>query len=183
LNPYEEFQRYKHHPAISAALEGGKRLAYGARALVKGGLQALPRLHFPGGLLVGDNAGFLNFLKLKGTHTAIRSGMLAAQTLIDALAQDEPPRDLVAYQQAFEASSLHEELHKVRNCGPAVHKFGTLPGAAYSWFDQAICGGRLPFTLHDKRADHTVLQQADHARKLQYPKPDNVLSFDRLSSV
>src|SRR5690606_7489716 len=130
LNPYEEFQRMKHHPLYAAILKGGKRISYGARALTKGGLQALPRLAFPGGILVGDDAGFLNFLKLKGSHTAIKSGMLAAESLIEAFADENQPAVLDSYQDKFKASWLFEELHQVRNCGPAVHKWGTLLGSA-----------------------------------------------------
>jgi electron-transferring-flavoprotein dehydrogenase len=183
LSPYEEFQRLKHHPRISSILTGGKRIAYGARALVKGGLQSLPRLVFPGGLLVGDNAGFLNFLKLKGTHIAISSGILAAEALFPLLQNAPKDRTPLAYQEAFEKSALHEELHRIRNCGPAIHKLGMLAGAAFTWLDQTLFRGRLPFTLQDRTPDHAALRQADHCRKIDYPKPDNTLSFDRLSSV
>src|SRR5690606_37200879 len=131
LSPFEEFQRMKQHPLYAAVLREGKRVSYGARALTKGGLQSLPRLVFPGGLLVGDDAGTLNVLKLKGTHTAMKSGMLAASTLCTALQEgDAAPAELVGYQAAFEASWIHEELQRTRNCGPALHRFGTLPGAA-----------------------------------------------------
>ncbi|MDR0781877.1 MAG: NAD(P)/FAD-dependent oxidoreductase, partial [Pseudomonadales bacterium] len=131
LSPYEEFQRYKQHPVLATILRGGKRLSYGARASVKGGLQALPKLYFPGGILVGDAAGFLNTLKLKGVHTAMHSGLLAAEALFAALQHESPPRELVAYQEAFAASALRTELHKTRNVGPALHKLGTLCGAAF----------------------------------------------------
>jgi len=183
LSPFEEFQRYKHHPAIAGILKKGKRLNYGARALVKGGLQALPRLVFPGGVLVGDNAGFLNFLKLKGTHTAIRSGMLAAEALIGALQQATRPPKLDGYQSAFDTSALQEELHKVRNCGPAVHRYGTLLGAGFSWLDQTLFKGRLPFTLQDPVPDHAALKQVDHVSRITYTRPDNVLGFDKAGSV
>ncbi|MDR2212583.1 MAG: electron transfer flavoprotein-ubiquinone oxidoreductase, partial [Pseudomonadales bacterium] len=183
LSPFEEFQRYKHHPVIAEVLKNGKRLSYGARASVKGGLQALPKLYFPGGILVGDDAGFLNVLKLKGTHTAMHSGLLAAEALFAALGQQTPPGELSDYQRNFETSSLHKELHKSRNVGPALHKLGTLPGAAFSWFDQTLCRGKLPFTLRDGAPDHATLQDVAHARALTYAKPDNVLSFDRLSSL
>ena len=183
LSPYEEFQRMKLHPRISATLKGGKRISYGARALVKGGLQSLPDLTFPGGLLVGDNAGFLNFLKLKGTHTAISSGILAADTLFPLLGcETRAPRPL-AYQRAFERSALYSELFRIRNCGPAIHKLGMLAGSAFTWLDQTVFAGRLPFTLRDRVPDHAALRQADHCPKIDYPKPDNKLSFDRLSSV
>jgi len=182
LNPYEEFQRMKHHPVYANLLQGGKRLNYGARALVKGGLQALPQLAFPGGLLVGDDAGFLNFLKLKGSHTALKSGMLAAESLLEALTQDTPPAQINSYEQHFRASWLFTELHQVRNCGPLVHRFGTLAGAAFTWLDQLL-QGRLPFTLGDTVPDHATLKPAEKAPHIIYPKPDNVLSFDLLSSV
>ena len=183
LNPYEEFQRMKHHPVFAQVLQGGKRLAYGARALVKGGLQSLPKLVFPGGLLVGDDAGFLNMLKLKGTHTAIRSGMLAADALWQALQLPEPPTVLSAYAQSFNKSALRDELHQVRNCGPALHKFGTLAGSAFTWMDQTIFNGKLPFTMRDSTPDYATLKAAEKAPQISYPKHDNVLSFDLLSSV
>jgi electron-transferring-flavoprotein dehydrogenase len=180
LNPFEEFQRMKLHPVYANLLTGGKRLSYGARAIAKGGLQALPKLAFPGGVLVGDDAGFLNFLKIKGTHTALKSGMLAAEALLEGLQQNTAVLD--SYQSRFASSWLHEELHTVRNCGPAVHKFGTFFGAAFSWVDQ-LFGGRLPYTLKDMTPDHATLKPAEKAPRIAYPKPDNVLTFDRLSSV
>jgi electron-transferring-flavoprotein dehydrogenase len=182
LSPFEEFQRMKQHPVFAAVLREGKRVSYGARALVKGGLQSLPRLVFPGGLLVGDDAGTLNFLKIKGTHTAMKSGMLAADTLCAALQGEEAPAELQAYQQAFEQSWAYEELQRARNCGPAMHKFGTLGGSAFAFVDQ-LFQGKLPFTLRDETPDHERLKPADHCQRIAYPKPDNVLSFDRLSSV
>ncbi len=182
LNPFEEFQRMKLHPVYANLLQGGKRLSYGARAIVKGGLQALPKLAFPGGLLVGDDAGFLNFLKIKGTHTALKSGMLAAEALLEGLQQDAAPALLDSYQSKFENSWLRDELHQVRNCGPAVHKFGTFFGAAFSFVDQ-LFRGKLPFTLKDMTHDHATLKPAEKAPRIAYPKPDNVLTFDRLSSV
>ena len=184
LNPFEEFQRMKLHPVYANLLRGGKRLSYGARAIAKGGLQALPKLVFPGGLLVGDDAGFLNFLKIKGSHTALKSGMLAAEALSEGLRQQNAaPALLASYQQKFTASWLHEELYQARNCGPAVHKFGTLLGAAYSFIDQSWFRGKLPFTLKDMTPDHATLKPAEKAPHIAYPKPDNVLTFDRLSSV
>ncbi|MDY6981720.1 MAG: electron transfer flavoprotein-ubiquinone oxidoreductase [Pseudomonadota bacterium] len=182
LNPFEEFQRMKLHPVYANLLRGGKRISYGARAIAKGGLQSLPKLAFPGGVLVGDDAGFVNFLKIKGSHAALKSGMLAAETLIDALMRDDAPAVLDDYERRFAASWLHDELHQQRNCGPAVHKFGTLFGAAYSWFDQ-LFGGKLPFTMKDTTPDHATLKPAEKAPRIEYPKPDNVLTFDRLSSV
>jgi electron-transferring-flavoprotein dehydrogenase len=183
LSPFDEFQRMKQHPAFAATLTGGKRLSYGARALTKGGLQSLPELAFPGGVLVGDDAGFLNFLKIKGTHTAMRSGMLAAEAIAEALTQPTPPLVLDGYARRFAASALRQELHKARNAAPALHRFGTLGGAAFTWFDQSVCSGKLPFTLQDRTPDHQRLRAADHSQRITYAKPDNVLSFDRLSSV
>ena len=182
LSPFEEFQRLKTHPAFASVLGEGRRVSYGARTLVKGGLQSLPKQVFPGGLLVGDDAGTLNFLKLKGTHTAMKSGMLAAAAVFQAL-QSDSPAELLDYQQRFEQSWLHEELHQVRNCGPAMHKFGTLAGAAFCWIDQTLFRGRLPFTLKDQVADHEALKPADQSQRIDYPAPDNRLTFDRLSSV
>jgi electron-transferring-flavoprotein dehydrogenase len=183
LNPFEEFQRMKHHAVFARYLEGGKRLSYGARAITKGGLQALPALAFPGGVLAGDDAGFLNFLKIKGTHTAMKSGMLAAECIAVALQQATPPLVLENYQQEFSRSWLHAELHRCRNAGPAIHKLGMFWGSAFSWFDQTLFKGNLPFTWRDDLPDHEALKAADHSAKIAYPKPDNVLSFDRLSSV
>jgi len=183
LSPYEEFQRMKHHPVFAQVLLGGKRLSYGAKALVKGGLQSLPRLVFPGGLLVGDDAGLLNFLKLKGSHTAIKSGMLAAQALVTALQQSVPPLILETYQTAFTDSTLHKELHLVRNCGPLLHKFGTLAGSALTWMDQTVFKGKLPFTMRETTPDHATLIAVEKAPAIDYPRPDSILSFDRLSSV
>ena len=181
LSPFDEFQRMKQHPVFATVLRGGKRVSYGARALTKGGLQSLPRLVFPGGMLVGDDAGTLNFLKIKGTHTAMKSGMLAADSICAALHGDTPAQ-LDAYQQAFTASWLHEELQRSRNCAPAVHRFGTLAGAAYCFVDQ-LFKGKLPWTLRNSTPDHERLKPADHCARIHYPRPDNVLSFDRLSSV
>ena len=183
LSPFDEFQRFKHHPTIAAALAGGERVAYGARAVVKGGLQALPRTTFPGGALIGDDAGFLNQLKVKGSHTAMKSGMLGAETAFDALAGDDPDAGLEGFDERFRASWLHAELHRSRNVAPAVHRLGTLPGAAFAWFDQTVARGRAPYTLRDPHPDHARLKPAATARRIDYPKPDGVLSFDKPSSV
>ena len=183
LSPFDEFQRFKHHPAIAHALEGGERVAYGARAVVKGGLQALPETTFPGGMLIGDDAGFLNQLKVKGSHTAMKSGMLAAEAVFDALAADEPDLEPERFAERLRGSWLYAELHRSRNVAPAVHRLGTLPGAMYAWFDQTIARGRMPYTLSDPRPDHAQLQPAAKARRIDYPKPDGALSFDKLSSV
>lgn len=184
LSPFEEFQRFKRHPQIRGMLEGGKRLSYGARAIAKGGLNALPRQHFPGGLLLGCDAGTLNFAKIKGSHTAMKSGMLAAETVFEALAGDEPAdRDLRAYATAVRGSWLHEELHRSRNFGPALHRFGIMGGGAFNFVEQNLFRGKLPFTLHDRTTDHASLKPAGECRPIEYPKPDGVIGFDRLSSV
>ncbi|MFQ5634048.1 MAG: electron transfer flavoprotein-ubiquinone oxidoreductase [Gammaproteobacteria bacterium] len=184
LSPFDEFQRWKHHPVIRSALEGGKRIAYGARAVNTGGLQSLPKLAFPGGLLAGCDAGFLNGAKIKGIHTAMKTGMLAAESMFAAIASgDEPPAVLVDYESRVRQSWVYEELHAGRNFGPAQKKFGTLPGAAFTWLDQNVFGGRLPFTLHSMTPDHETLDRADRAKPIDYPKPDGVISFDKLSSV
>ncbi|MBX3707386.1 MAG: electron transfer flavoprotein-ubiquinone oxidoreductase [Pseudomonadales bacterium] len=184
LSPFDEFQRWKQHPLIRETLEGGKRVAYGARAIVKGGLQALPKLTMPGALLVGDDAGFLNVLKIKGSHTAMKSGMLAADTIYGALAAgDAGGSDLVGYRKAFEQSWLHQELESSRNVGPALHKLGVLGGSAYAFLDQFVLRGNAPYTLTDPTPDHATLKAAAEAKPIVYPKPDGVISFDKLSSV
>ena len=183
LSPFDELQRLKHHPLFAQTLAGGTRVAYGARAIVKGGLQALPKLTAPGALLVGDDAGFLNMLKIKGTHTAMKSGMIAAETIFDALARGDVGTDLDDYRARVDTSWLGQELRRARNVGPALHKLGPLLGSKYAWLDQAIARGRMPFTLADRVPDHERLLPANKARRIDYPKPDGVLSFDKLSSV
>ena len=184
LAPFEEFQRWKQHPRIRETLEGGRRIAYGARAVNKGGLQSLPRLIFPGGMLVGCDAGFLNGAKIKGAHTAMKTGMLAAEAVHRALEAGSAGGDeLTGYEDAVRQSWVFEELHRARNFGPAQHKFGTFLGAAFTFIDQNLFGGRLPFTLRNKVPDHESLKPASSAPKIDYPKPDGVISFDRLSSV
>ena len=181
LSPFDEMQRWKHHPLIAEQLEGGTRVSYGARAIVKGGLQALPKLTVPGAALVGDDAGFLNVLKVKGSHTAMKSGMLGAEAVFAALQRGETGTE-VDLQQRFEASWLHDELHSTRNAGPAWHKLGIFFGSAYSFAEQLI-GGKTPWTLQDKVPDHATLKPASEAPQIDYPKPDGKLSFDKLSSV
>jgi electron-transferring-flavoprotein dehydrogenase len=184
VSPFDEFQRFKHHPRIANQLLGGKRVSYGARAIVKGGLPALPKLVVPGGLLIGDDAGFLNMLKIKGSHTAMKSGMLAADAVFEALAGGSAGREeLHGFVDKFEHSWLHEELRVARNAGPAIHKFGTFFGSAFTWIDQTFLRGNAPFTLSDPTPDYATLQKASDAPTIEYPKPDNVLSFDKLSSV
>ena len=184
LSPFDEFQRYKHHPVISQYLSGGKRVSYGARAIAKGGLNSLPKMTFNGGMLVGCDAGTLNFAKIKGNHTAMKSGMLAAETIFTALSQgDTGGKDLTDFASAFKNSWLYDELYRSRNFGPALHKFGTFWGGAFNTIEQNWFGGKLPFTLKDDSLDHAQLKLASEASPINYQKPDNVLSFDRLSSV
>ena len=184
LSPFDEFQQWKHHKFISEVLEGGKRIAYGARAVIKGGFQSLPKLVMPGGLLAGDDAGFLDTLKQKGSHTAMKSGMLAAEAVYNAIKKgSNGGEELHGYTQSYKASWLYEDLRAVRNITPAMHKLGNFLGAAYAFFDQKIFRGKLPFTLRDKHADHEKLKTVKKAAAIEYPKPDGVISFDKLSSV
>jgi len=183
LSPFDEFQRWKLHPKIRHYLEGGQRIAYGARAVNKGGIQSLPKLTFPGGMLVGCSAGFLNGVKIKGAHTAIKTGMLAAESVYESLENGEEFAELSGYGEKVKASWVHEELHRVRNFGPALHKLGTFLGATFTFVDQNIFRGRLPFTLHNPDPDHESLVRASKARVIDYPNPDGVITFDRLSSV
>ena len=187
LSPFEEFQRWKHHKYISDYLEGGKRVAYGARAVIKGGHSALPKLTMPGGLLVGDDAGFLNNLKQKGTHTAMKSGMLAAETVYEAVkAGSTGGEELTGYTDRYQASWIHEELYQARNTTAWLHKFGLFIGSAIIWVEQFLSHTlkiSLPFTLSDSEPDHANMKLAAKARRFDYPKPDGVISFDRLSSV
>jgi electron-transferring-flavoprotein dehydrogenase len=180
LSPFEEFQRFKTHPAIRPFFEGGRRVCYGARALSEGGFQSLPKLTFPGGLLVGDTAGFLNVPKIKGTHTAMKSGMTAAEALFEAL-EDPATREVAAYPERLRATWLWDELYRVRNVRPAFRR-GLWLGLAYSGFDQIVLRGRAPWTFHN-HADHGSLAKAAEAPRIEYPKPDGVVTFDRLSSV
>jgi len=184
LSPFDEFQRYKHHPVISQYLEGGTRVAYGARALTKGGLNSLPKMVFPGGALIGCDLGTLNFAKIKGNHTAMKSGMLAADAAADAILQGRAGGDLLtAYVDAFKSSWLYQDLFCSRNFGPAIHKFGAVLGGAFNYIDQNIFGGKIPFTLRDTTPDYAKLKLASESTKIAYPKPDGKLSFDKLSSV
>ncbi len=183
LSPFEEFQRYKHHPVAKQYLEGGERISYGARAIVKGGIQSLPKMTFPGGLLVGCDAGTLNFAKIKGSHTAMKSGMIAAEEVVKALAAERSNDEIVEYTDAFENSWVYKELYAQRNFGPAQHKFGNLVGSAYAFVDLNIFNGKLPWTMRDPVADYAQMKPAAQCKKIDYQKPDGKLSFDRLSSV
>ena len=182
LSPYEELQRFKTHPAIAAQLQGGRRLAYGARAIAAGGLQSLPHPVFPGGALIGDDAGFLNAARIKGSHAAIKSGMLAADACAAALAAGRQGDTLDAFPDAFRASWLHEELHRARNFKPLLAK-GLYVGGLLFGIDQLIFRGHAPWTLHHPAADHETLRPAADCPRIDYPRPDGVLTFDRLESV
>jgi electron-transferring-flavoprotein dehydrogenase len=182
LNPYEEFQRYKTHPDIRGFLEGGKRISYGARAIAAGGLMSLPKLTFPGGCLVGDEAGFLNASRIKGSHAAIKSGMLAAEAVFAALQAGQSGDELDAYGAAFQNSWLFDELYRARNFKQWMSK-GLYPGTLMVGVEQYLLGGKFPWTLHHRHADHECLRPASECKSIDYPAPDGKLTFDRLSSV
>ena len=184
LSPFDEFQRLKLHPRLRPHLEGGKRITYGARAMTKGGLNCLPKMSFPGGLLIGCDAGTLNFAKIKGGHTAMKSGMLAAEAVYPTLANGDPGGSTVEqYDDLFRNSWLYTELYSSRNFGPALHKFGPLLGGSFNWIEQVIFRGKLPLTLHDTRSDHECLRPASEYTPIDYGRPDNKITFDKLSSV
>jgi electron-transferring-flavoprotein dehydrogenase len=182
LSPFDEMQRFKTHPAVRGHFEGGRRVSYGARALNEGGLQSIPGLTFPGGALIGDAAGFVNVPKIKGTHTAMKSGMLAAETVADALAAGGAA-DLTGYEERLRASWVWQELSQVRNIRPAFAKYGLWGGLAYSAIDTYLLRGKAPWTFHHRHPDNETLIEADSAPRIDYPRPDGVLTFDRLSSV
>jgi electron-transferring-flavoprotein dehydrogenase len=184
VSPFDEFQRLKTHPAISKHLKGGKRVAYGARAITKGGFNSLPKMTFPGGLLLGCDAGTLNFSKIKGIHLAMKTGMLGADTVFEKIkAGDEGGKELSEFTESFKNSWAYKELYDTRNFGPAMHKFGTFLGGAVAFFEQNILRSSLPFTFHDNHHDYTMMKPASECKKINYPKPDNDLTFDKLSSV
>ncbi|MDN4501290.1 electron transfer flavoprotein-ubiquinone oxidoreductase [Alteromonadaceae bacterium BrNp21-10] len=183
LSPFDEFQRLKHHPIYAQYLQGGKRVSYGARAIAKGGINALPKMTMPGGILVGCDAGTLNFSKIKGNHTAMKSGILAAETIFSAVNSNNQHTDLIEFAEGFKQSWIYDELYRGRNFGAAIHRFGTVLGGAYNTLDQNLFAGKLPFTLTDKDQDHASLTLASAAAVIHYPAPDNKLSFDKLSSV
>jgi electron-transferring-flavoprotein dehydrogenase len=182
LSPFEEMQRLKTHPALAGNFAGGRRVSYGARALVEGGLQSLPRLDFPGGILIGDAAGLLNVPKIKGTHMAMKSGIIAAEALAEALGGARPAR-LTSYPERLRASWLWEELRAARNIRPGFARFGLWGGLVNAALDTYVFRGRAPWTLHHPHPDHATLLPADRAPRIAYPKPDGKLTFDRLSSV
>jgi electron-transferring-flavoprotein dehydrogenase len=182
LSPFDEFQRFKTHSEIRGTFEGGRRISYGARALNEGGLQCLPKLTFPGGVLIGDDAGTLNMPKIKGTHTAMKSGMMAAEAAFDALAEDAPMPELISYAATFKASWVQRELYEARNVRPSF-KWGLIIGSIYTSIDQTLLRGHAPWTLSHSRVDNKALLKKDKANPIDYPKPDGVLTFDKLSSV
>jgi electron-transferring-flavoprotein dehydrogenase len=182
LSPYEEFQRYKTHPAIRTYLEGGKRISYGARAINAGGLQSLPKLVFPGGCLIGDDAGFLNASRIKGSHAAIKSGMLAADAVFESVKAGRAGDELGDYPAAFKSSWLHDELYRARNFKPWMAK-GLVVGTLGFGIDQVLLRGKAPWTMHHHSADHESLKNKRECKPIVYPKPDGVITFDRLSSV
>ena len=179
LSPFDEFQRFKTHPSIKKYIEGGKRISYGARALIEGGLQSLPKMSMPGALLVGCDAGTLNMPKIKGSHTAMKSGMIAAETIIEYLKENKP---LSTYEERFKKSWVYKELFTARNVKPSF-SWGLILGIIFTGIDQILFRGKLPFTLKHKHADHEALMPSDKMPKIEYPKPDNVLTFDKTSSV
>ena len=181
LSPYDEMQRFKTHPAIRTIFEGGRRISYGARTLSEGGFQSMPGLVFPGGALMGDGAGFLNVAKIKGTHTAMKSGMLAAEAAFEAVAADRSSDQLDSYPQAVKDSWIWNELYRVRNIRPSF-RWGMWGALAYSAVDTYLFGGRAPWTMR-QHADHSALKKASECEKIDYPKPDGEISFDKLSSV
>ncbi len=183
ISPFDEFQKFKLHPVISQYLEGGSRISYGARALVKGGLNSLPEMVFPGGMLVGCNAGTMNAAKIKGSHTAMKSGLLAAQAIFDGLNEEQHPRELSGFVERFRASDLYQELYKSRNFGSGFHKFGFWLGSALVFLEQNIFMGHFPFTFHDSSKDHCQLKPAAESEVIEYPKADGKITFDILSSV
>ncbi|WP_334061934.1 electron transfer flavoprotein-ubiquinone oxidoreductase [Alteromonas genovensis] len=185
LSPFDEFQRLKHHSVFKQYLEGGKRVSYGARAIAKGGFNSLPKMTFPGGLLVGCNAGTLNFAKIKGNHTAMKSGMLAAESIFEAIKENNeaPVKELASFTDKFKSSWVYDELFRSRNFGPAIHKLGNFWGGAFNTLEQNFFKGNLPFTMKDEHKDYAQLNEADKSQEISYPKPDGVLSFDKLSSV
>ena len=185
LSPFDEFQRLKHHPVMKQYLEGGKRVSYGARAIAKGGFNSVPKMTFPGGLLVGCDAGTLNFAKIKGNHTAMKSGMIAAEAVFEELSAnaESAGKELTSFTEKYKASWLYDELYRSRNFGPAIHKFGNFWGGAFNTLEQNFFGGSLGFTLSDNHYDYAQIGLASEFKSIDYPKPDGILSFDKLSSV
>ena len=183
MSPFDEMQRLKTHPVIREILEGGKRLSYGARALTKGGLNSLPKLTFPGGVLVGDDAGFLNPAKIKGTHTSMKSGMLAAESIFEALQAGRQHDEVESYSKRYKESWLYEDNYSSRNFAPAMHRMGMFMGGAFTFIEHNLLKGKMPLTIHDNTPDYDALDKASTSYQPDYPKPDGKLTFDKLSSV
>lgn len=183
ISPFDEFQKLKQHPVFKQYIKGGKRISYGARALVKGGLNSLPKMTFPGGLLIGCDAGTMNAAKIKGSHCAMKSGIIAAETLFAAFTQESSKSELTDYTIHFNSSDLRAELYKARNFSSAFHKFGFWIGSALAFIEQNIFFGKFPLTFHDKSRDHSQLKPAAQCPKIEYARPDGKISFDKLSSV
>ena len=179
LSPFDEFQKFKTHPSIKTFLEAGKRISYGARALIEGGLQSLPKMFMPGALLVGCDAGTLNMPKIKGSHTAMKSGMIAAETIVENIKEN---KDLSIYEEKFNKSWIYKELHVARNVKPSFN-WGLIFGIIFTGIDQILFKGKLPFTLKHKHADYKTLKMANKMPKIEYPKPDGKITFDKTSSV
>ena len=179
LSPFDEFQRFKTHPAIRKMLEGGKRISYGARALIEGGIQSLPKMFMPGALLIGCNAGTLNMPKIKGSHTAMKSGIIAAETIVEHIKNKS---DLSIYEKKFKKSWAFKELHVARNIKPSFG-WGLFLAILFTGLDQILFRGKLPFTLRHKHADHETLKPASQMPKINYPNPDGKITFDKTSSV
>ena len=179
LSPFDEFQKFKTHPSIKTFLEAGKRISYGARALIEGGLQSLPKMYMPGALLVGCDAGTLNMPKIKGSHTAMKSGMIAAEAIVENFKEN---KNLSIYEEKFKKSWVYEELHTARNVKPSFN-WGLIFGIIFTGIDQILFRGKLPFTLKHKHSDHETLKPANEMPKIDYPKPDGVITFDKTSSV
>jgi len=179
LSPFDEFQRFKTHKDIKKMLEGGKRIAFGARALIEGGIQSLPKMYMPGALLIGCDAGTLNMPKIKGSHTAMKSGIIAAETIIENV---KNKKDLSIYEEKFNKSWAYKELYLARNVKPSFN-WGLILGIIYTGLDQILFRGKLPFTLKHKHADHVALKSANTMKKIDYPKPDGKITFDKTSSV
>ncbi len=183
ISPFDEFQRWKLNPEIRKHIEGGKRVSYGARAISKGGLQSLPKMTLPGGLLIGCNAGTLNYAKIKGTHTAMKSGMIAAEVIAAAIASGRQNDELFEYKAQFDQSWVYDELHQQRNFGPGLHKFGTIMGGALAFIEINLLNGKAPYTMRDMTPDHATLLPASESKVINYPKPDGKITFNKLDSV
>jgi len=183
LSPFEEFQRWKTHSAVKSLLDNGERISYGARALNKGGVQSIPKLTFPGGMMIGCDAGFMNGAKIKGTHTAMKSGLIAAESIVKSFTESSEQDELEEFEVELKKSWVFKELHGARNFSPFQKKFGLLLGSVFIWIDQNIFFGKLPFTLSASTPDHSKLLNTEKAEIKEYPKPDNTLTFDRTTSI